>query len=182
MMQSRCWQIRSDCAVLAVLIMLLALSVAPTSIQPSVIQALRRALTWREAGAMQWFRSWGVCLGALLAHAMFELDCATIPARTKRPAQWLSEAVATGGLILVVLGPGGQRMHRDGRRMIAPPTGHRLDFVANPAITMARSLSDTFAGKRPADVPGFMLAQVSGALLALWISRWLFQLTPRQTE
>ena len=53
---------------------------------------------------------------------------------------------------------------------------------ANPAITMARSLSDTFAGIRPADVPGFMLAQVSGALLALWISRWLFQLTPRQTE
>jgi len=173
-------------AVLAVLIMLLApISGAHFNPAVSLIQALRRALTWREAGAYAMVQVLGCCLGALLAHAMFELSRWQPSLHVRSgPAQWLSEAVATGGLILVVLG---HRRPEDAPWMVAGWIGAAYWFTAstsfaNPAITMARSLSDTFAGIRPADVPGFMLAQVSGALLALWISRWLFQLTPRQTE
>jgi glycerol uptake facilitator-like aquaporin len=128
----------------------------------SLVQALRRCLTWREAGAYAAVQVLGCCLGALLAHVMFELNWwqSSMHARSG-PAQWLSEVVATGGLILVVLG---HRRPQDAPWMVAG------------WITIARSLSDTFAGIRPPDVPGFMIAQVSGALLALWISRWLFQL------
>ena len=173
-------------AVLAVLIMLLApISGAHFNPAVSLIQALRRALTWREAGGYAMVQVLGCCLGTLLAHAMFELSWWQPSLHVRSgPAQWLSEAVATGGLILVVLG---HRRPEDAPWMVAGWIGAAYWFTAstsfaNPAITMARSLSDTFAGIRPADVPGFMLAQVSGALLALWISRWLFQLTPRQTE
>jgi glycerol uptake facilitator-like aquaporin len=167
-------------AVLAVLITLLApISGAHFNPAVSLVQALRRCLTWREAGAYAAVQVLGCCLGALLAHVMFELNWwqSSMHARSG-PAQWLSEVVATGGLILVVLG---HRRPQDAPWMVAGWIGAAYWFTAstsfaNPAITIARSLSDTFAGIRPPDVPGFMIAQVSGALLALWISRWLFQL------
>lgn len=168
-------------AVLAVLIKLLGpISGAHFNPAVSLVQAIRRALTWREAAAYASVQILGCCLGALLAHAMFELSWWQSSMHMRSgPAQWLSEVVATGGLILVVLG---HRRPEDAPWMVAGWIGAAYWFTAstsfaNPAITIARSLSDTFAGIRPADVPGFMLAQVSGALLALWVSRWLFRLT-----
>ena len=92
------------------------------------------------------------------------------------PAQWLAEFVATFGLLLVVLG---HRRTEDAAWMVAAWIGAAYWFTAstsfaNPAITLARSLTDTFSGIRPADAPGFIIAQFVGAATALASSRFLF--------
>jgi glycerol uptake facilitator-like aquaporin len=119
----------------------------------------------------------GCCAGALLAHAMFELPImqSSVHVRTGA-AQWLAEGVATLGLLLVVLG---HRRAEDAPWMVSAWIGAAYWFTAstsfaNPAITIARSLSNTFAGIRPADVPGFVVAQLVGALVALLLARVLF--------
>jgi glycerol uptake facilitator-like aquaporin len=110
------------------------------------------------------------CAGALLAHTMFELPIIQSSAHVRAgPAQWLSEGVATGGLLLVVLG---HRRSEEAPWMVAAWIGGAFWFTpstsfANPAITIAQSLTSTFSGIRPADVPGFVGAQVVGALMAL---------------
>jgi len=90
--------------------------------------------------------------------------------------QWLAEFVATLGLLLVVLG---HRKAQDAPWMVSAWIGAAYWFTsstsfANPAITIARSLSDTFAGISPSHVPAFILAQCLGALAALPAARWLF--------
>jgi glycerol uptake facilitator-like aquaporin len=165
-------------AVLAALIALLGpVSGAHFNPAVSVAQALRNVMPWREACAYAVAQIVGCCLGALLAHAMFELPLLqfSVHARTGI-AQWLAEAVATCGLLLVVLG---NRRSEDAPWMVAAWIGAAYWFTAstsfaNPAITIARSLSDTFAGIRPQDVPGFILAQLAGAAVALVLSRMLF--------
>jgi glycerol uptake facilitator-like aquaporin len=92
------------------------------------------------------------------------------------PGQWLAEVVATLGLILVVLG---HRRPADAQWMVAGWIGAAYWFTAstsfaNPAITIARSFSDTFAGIRPGDAPAFMVAQLVGALIGLGITQLLF--------
>jgi glycerol uptake facilitator-like aquaporin len=165
-------------AVLAVLIALLGrISGAHFNPVVSFVFALRQALPWRDAGAYAAVQIPGCCLGAILAHAMFELPLlqASVHARTG-PGQWLAEAVATLGLILVVLG---HKRASDAPWMVAGWIGAAYWFTAstsfaNPAITIARSLSDSFAGIRPGDVPAFIVAQLAGAAAGLAIARMLF--------
>ncbi len=165
-------------AVLATLIALLGrVSGAHFNPAVSLIEALRRSMSWSDAGAYAIVQVLGCCLGAVLAHAMFQLPWlqASVHVRTG-PGQWLAEAVATFGLILVVLG---HQRSEDAAWMVAAWIGAAYWFTAstsfaNPAITIARSLSDTFSGIRPLDVPGFILAQLAGAALALWVGRFLF--------
>ncbi len=165
-------------AVLATLIALLA-PVSGAHFNPvvSLVRAARRALSWREACAYCVVQILGCGAGAILAHAMFKLPWiqASSHARTG-PSQWLAEFVATFGLLLVILG---NRRTQDAPWMVAAWIGAAYWFTAstsfaNPAITIARSLSDTFAGIRPADVPGFIAAQVAGAMAALFMARALF--------
>ena len=166
-------------AVLAVLIGLLGpISGAHFNPAVSFIQAMRQKLTWSEAIAYAAFQVVGCVLGALLAHAMFELPLiqSSMHIRTG-PSQWLAEAVATCGLLLVVLG---HRRPQDAPWMVAGWIGAAYWFTAspsfaNPAITIARSLSDTFAGIRPSDAPFFIVAQFVGALVALGIGKYLFE-------
>lgn len=165
-------------AVLAVLIALLApISGAHFNPAVSFVHGLLRRLTWSEVMAYGAVQTAGCSLGAVLAHAMFELPLfqSSLHMRTG-PAQWLAEVVATCGLLLVVLG---HRRPSDAPWMVAGWIGAAYWFTAstsfaNPAITIARALSDTFAGIRPADVPLFIAAQFGGALLALLLSRFLF--------
>ncbi len=169
-------------AVLATLIALLGpVSGAHFNPAVSLIQAVRNALSWRDAGAYALVQVGGCCLGVLLAHAMFDLPWlqASVHIRTGA-SQWLAEAVATFGLLLIVLG---HRRAEDAPWMVAAWIGAAYWFtastsVANPAITIARSLSDTFAGIRPRDVPGFVAAQLLGALVALLVARSLFGAAP----
>lgn len=165
-------------AVLATLIALLApISQAHFNPAVSLVQAVRGSLSWGDASAYVVIQVVGCCLGALLAHAMFNLPWLESSAHVRAgPGQWLAESVATFGLILVVLG---HRRPQDGAWMVAAWIGAAYWFTAstsfaNPAITIARSLSNTFSGIRPADVPAFIVAQLAGALLALMVARRLF--------
>lgn len=166
-------------AVLATLIALLApVSGAHFNPAVSIVQGVRGSLPWREVGAYAIVQVVGCCLGAILAHAMFALPWLQSSAHVRTGAsQWLAEAVATFGLVLVVLG---HRRAQDAPWMVAAWIGAAYWFTAstsfaNPAITIARSLSDTFSGIRPADVPEFIVAQLIGAGLALWVARFLFE-------
>jgi len=171
-------------AVLAVLIALL-LPVSGAHFNPAVsmVVALRKALPWREAGAYAFVQVAGCCLGAVLAHAMFGVPWPQSSHHVRAgPAQWLSEGVATFGLLLVILGC---RRARDIPWMVAAWIGAAYWFTAstsfaNPAITIARSLSDTFAGIRPRDVPPFVLAQVIGAWAATHVAARLFSRSKRE--
>ena len=149
----------------------------------SLIETLRGKLSRTDAVSYVLAQIVGCCAGALLAHAMFELPLWQASAHIRTgPAQWLAEAVATFGLLLVVLG---HRRPEDAPWMIAAWIGAAYWFTAstsfaNPAITIARSLSDTFSGIRPVDVPQFIVAQLVGAILALGVARALFRKSSAQ--
>ena len=137
-------------------------------------------MSWRDAGAYVVVQILSCCVGVVLAHAMFDLPWLQSSAHTRTgSSQWLAEGVATFGLVLVVVG---HRRPQDAAWMVAGWIGAAYWFTAstsfaNPAITIARSLSDTFAGIRPADVPAFIAAQVAGALIALGVGQMLFATT-----
>jgi glycerol uptake facilitator-like aquaporin len=165
-------------AVLAALIALFGpVSGAHFNPAVSLVQALRGALAWRDAAAYVPIQVLGCCAGAVLAHAMFSLPLiqSSLHERTGM-GQWIGEFVATLGLLLVVLG---HRKAEDVPWMVAAWIGAAYWFTsstsfANPAITIARSLSNTFAGISPSHVPAFILAQLLGALVAVAVARLLF--------
>jgi len=165
-------------AVLASLIALLG-PVSGAHFNPAVsfIEALRSKLGWSDAAAYSAIQILGCCAGALLAHAMFESPLWQLSLHIRTgPAQWLAEFVATFGLLLIVLG---HRRSEDAPWMIAAWIGAAYWFTAstsfaNPAITIARALSNTFSGIRPIDAPAFILAQYAGALAAFGVARLLF--------
>ena len=166
-------------AVLATLIALLGpVSGAHFNPAVSLVRAIRGELTWRDAVAYVVIQILGCCAGAILAHAMFSLPLiqSSHHARTGL-AQWLAEFVATFGLLLVVLG---NRRSDAAPWMVAAWIGAAYWFTsstsfANPAITIARCLSDTFAGIAPAHVQAFVVAQLLGALAAVPATRFLFK-------
>jgi len=166
-------------AVLATLIALLGpISGAHLNPAVSIVEAMRGRLGWRETTGYMGVQVVGCCIGAVLAHAMFELPLiqSSTHIRSGGP-QWLAEFVATFGLLLVVLG---HRRTEDAPWMVAAWIGAAYWFTsstsfANPAITIARSLTDTFSGIRPADVPWFIIAQLAGALVAFAIATTLFR-------
>jgi glycerol uptake facilitator-like aquaporin len=173
-------------AVLATLIALLGpISGAHFNPAVSVIEAKRGRLAWRDAGLYSGIQTLGCCAGAWLAHLMFELPFWQLSAHVRTgPAQWVAEGVATFGLLLVVIG---HRRTEDAPWMVAAWIGAAYWFTvstsfANPAITIARSLTNTFSGIRPVDVPMFILAQFIGAVAALGVARMLFPARKAKTE
>jgi len=122
----------------------------------------------------------GACGGAMVANLMFDLPAVTLSDHTRSSGGlWLGEVVATFGLIAVILG-----VVRSGRSSAAPLAvgayiGAAYWFTsstsfANPAVTGARALSDTFAGIRPSSVPAFVAAQLAGGLAAAAVGWWLY--------
>jgi glycerol uptake facilitator-like aquaporin len=121
----------------------------------------------------------GGILGVWAAHAMFDLPVFELSSKPRTGVgQWLGEGIATFGLVLTILGT---VRHR--HVWVPPSVAFYIvaaywftssTSFANPAITLARSLTDTFAGIAPADVPGFVLAQVAGGLVAHVLAGWLF--------
>jgi glycerol uptake facilitator-like aquaporin len=165
-------------AALAALIALLGpVSGAHFNPAVSLAIALQRRMSWPEAAAYAAAQVIGCCAGAVLAHAMFELPLIQLSTHIRAGgAQWLAEFVATLGLLLVVLG---HRRAQDAPWMVAAWIGAAYWFTAstsfaNPAITIARALTNTFSGIRPSDAPAFIAAQLVGALAALGIARILF--------
>ncbi len=133
----------------------------------------------RDAGLYVLMQIAGAVAGVWLAHLMFDQQLLQISTKVRSGSgQWLSEAVATGGLLLTIFAC----LHSNAK---AVPQAVALYIVAaywftastsfaNPAVTIARSLSNTFAGIRPQDVPPFLIAQCLASVLALLLKTWLF--------
>ncbi len=142
-------------------------------------------LRLRHAGLYVLVQIVGGVAGVWLAHAMFDLPLMQLSTKTRfGSGQWVSEAVATAGLILTIFGI----LQSRNRHAIAPAVALYIvaaywftasTSFANPAVTIARSLTDTFAGIRPRDVPAFAVAQMAGGLVALLWQRWLHARTGR---
>ena len=167
-------------AILYVLIAMLGpISGAHFNPAVSFVSASRGDLTWRVAAVYIVAQVVFGILGALAAHLMFDLPILqmSVKARTGL-GQWVGEAIATFGLILTILGtlrhrpqwvPASVALYITAAYWFTSSTS-----FANPAITIVRSLSDTFAGIAPQDVPPFVLAQLLGAAMAAALSRFLF--------
>lgn len=175
-------------AILVVLITILGpISGAHFNPAVSLIFALRRELPWRDAGFYTAAQILGGILGTIAAHAMFALPLieASQHIRTGGP-QWFAEAVAAFGLVAVILG--GITFQRSavpwlvGLYITAAYWFTASTSFANPAVAIARSLTDTFSGIRTADVPLFVVAQIIGASAAAIVAGWLLPEPPRRSS
>lgn len=167
-------------AILVVLITVLG-PVSGAHFNPAVTLAFlaRREISPRDGVAYVLSQCAGGIAGTWLAHAMFALPLLQASATVRTGgAQWLAEAVATFGLVFVILA--GLRARTEavpwlvGLYISAAYWFTASSSFANPAVALARSLTDTFSGIRPLDLPGFVLAECAGGLLAAWLARWFF--------
>ncbi len=140
----------------------------------SLVMAGRGQLPWSRFGPYVAAQLLGAMLGALLAHGMFDMTVLQFSTKVRSgTGQWLAEAVATFGLLLVVLrAPTGRAA-----AMVAAYIGAAYWFTAstsfaNPAAAFGRMFSDSFAGIAPSSVPGFVIAELIGAGLAVVVSRF----------
>jgi glycerol uptake facilitator-like aquaporin len=162
-------------AVLAVLIAMFApISAAHFNPAVTLVALARRQVTASRAMAYIVTQIVGCCCGAMLAHAMFELPLVQASTHMRSgTAQWIAEIVATSGLVLVAFTSSAREAAWRVPAWIAGAYWFTASTsFANPAITLGRSLSDTFSGIRPVDVPGFVMAQIVGAavgMLLLWL-------------
>ena len=146
----------------------------------SIAMALRRELPVRVAIAYIAAQIVGGIVGVLGAHAMFELPLWQVSATVRTgPGQWLAEFVATFGLLLTIFGCATRTSaaipYAVGLYITAAYWFTASTSFANPAVTIARALSDTYAGIAPAGVLAFIAAQLAGALSATLLARWLFE-------
>jgi len=171
-------------AALVVLITILGpLSGAHFNPAVSLVFALRREISWPTAGAYVLVQVIGAILGVWLAHAMFVLPVLEVSTKLRDGlGQALAEIVATFGLVGAILGclrfrptftPVAVGLYITAAYWFTASTS-----FANPAVTIARSLSDTFAGIAPASAPAFIAAQLGGALLGAAVFGWLFRQEP----
>jgi arsenate reductase len=146
----------------------------------TVAERLLGGMSSREALAYVPAQIVGACLGAMVANVMFELDAVDLSTRTRSSAGlWAGEVVATFGLLIVILG-----VVRAGRTSTVPfaVAGYiaaaywftSSTSFANPALTIGRTLSDTFAGIRWSSAPAFIVAQLIGGLGAIALARFLY--------
>lgn len=167
-------------AGLVVLILVFA-DVSGAHFNPAVtaVFALRGEIAPAAAAAYVAAQVFGAIIGVLIAHAMFDLDLfeASVKARSGG-GQALGEAVATFGLVLTILGCVRYRPDATpfavGLFITAGYWFTSSTSFANPAVTIARTLTDTFAGIRAADAPSFIAAEFAGALAALGAARVLY--------
>ncbi len=146
----------------------------------TLVFALRGEIGRGAAIAYAAAQTLGAILGVWVAHLMFAEPVFQVSAKLRDgPAQAFAEAVASFGLLLTILGSLRARAEATpmmvGLYITAAYWFTASTSFANPAVTIARSLSDTFAGIAPSSVPAFILAQVIGALAAAWLLRWLLK-------
>ena len=167
-------------AILVVLITMLA-PVSGAHFNPAVtgVFYLRGDIGGRDGALYVVAQIAGALVGVVAAHAMFELPLWQAGVKIRSgPGQWLAEGIATFGLLLTILAtlrarPAAVPMSV-GLYIIAAYWFTASTSFANPAVTMARAFSDTFAGIRLPDVPAFIAAQLVGAVAGLLVARWLF--------
>lgn len=153
----------------------------------SLADAMEGGLSWSDALPYIAAQLFGGIGGTIVAHAMFGLALISRSHHVRGgPSQFLSEFIATFGLLCVIWG-----CSRSRASVIAFAVGSYIAAAywftastsfANPAVTIARSLSDTFAGIRPYDVPPFIVAQVGGGIAATFLFRWLIPSLPSRAK
>jgi glycerol uptake facilitator-like aquaporin len=165
-------------ALVAIILALGSVSGAHLNPAVTLADAWQGGIAWRETPAYIAAQVTGAFAGVAAAHLMFGLSIfsASTHARTG-PAQLLSEFIATFGLIAVIWGCGRHQPSAVpfavGAYITAAYWFKSSTSFANPAVTVARSLSNTFSGIKPADVTGFVVAQLAGAFAATLLFRWL---------
>jgi glycerol uptake facilitator-like aquaporin len=171
-------------AILVVLITILGpISGAHFNPAVSIVFALKRELSATETLAYIAAQVLGGIAGTMIAHAMFALPLldASMKVRTGG-AQWFAEAVAAFGLVATILA--GIRFQRNavpwlvGLYITAAYWFTASTSFANPAVAIARSFSNTFSGIRPLDLPGFIIAEVAGAIVGMLVMTWLLRPDP----
>src|SRR3954469_16519584 len=171
-------------AMLFVLITMLGpISGAHMNPAVSLVAASRAELRWTDAAAYIVAQLAFGIIGAWAAHRMFDLPTLQLSVKARTGlGQWVGEAIATFGLILTILGSVRFRPHWTPATVALYITAAywftSSTSFANPAITVARSLSDTFAGIAPHDVPLFVVAQLIGAAIGVIVARILFDAPP----
>jgi glycerol uptake facilitator-like aquaporin len=167
----------------AVLVVIIAIfvSVSGAHFNPAVtlVMLLRGSIDRSTALAYVAVQIVGGCLGAVAAHLMFGLDPVQLGSTARTGlGQWLGEFIATFGLIATILGCLSFRMDAlpmaVGLYITSAYWFTSSTSFANPAVTIARALSDTFAGIAPGDAPGFVVAELLGAVAAAYVFGWLF--------
>jgi glycerol uptake facilitator-like aquaporin len=168
-------------AALVVLISIFApLSGAHFNPAVSLVFGLRGELPASDVALYIAVQVAGGLVGVMAAHAMFDLPLVTLSLKARTGgAQWFSEAVAAFGLLMTILG--GIRFQKSSvpwlvaLYIVAAYWFTASTSFANPAVAIARSLTNTFSGIRPMDVPVFIVAEMVGAVLAWLLARWLFE-------
>lgn len=168
-------------AILFVLITIFG-PISGAHFNPAVTLAfyVRKEICLWNGLAYIWAQVIGAVIGTFVAHLMFELPIIQISETVRSgPAQWWAEIVATFGLLAAIFG--GLRFKPEavpalvGLYITAAYWFTASTSFANPAVAIGRAFSDTFAGIRPADLPGFITAEVIGAMLAVLLFGWLFR-------
>jgi glycerol uptake facilitator-like aquaporin len=168
-------------AILVVLITILG-PISGAHFNPAVtlIFALKRDLIPRDAMLYMTVQIAGGIVGTVMAHAMFALPLLDVSMKARTGgAQWLAEGVAAFGLVATILA--GLRFERPsvpwlvGLYITAAYWFTSSTSFANPAVAVARSMTNTFSGIRPADLPGFIVAELCGAVAALMLMGWLLR-------
>ena len=168
-------------AILVVLITILGpISGAHFNPAVSLVFALKRDMTARDAALYVVAQIGGGVAGAIVAHLMFALPLIDLSEKARTgPSQWFAEWVATFGLLATILA--GIRFERStvpwlvGLYITAAYWFTASTSFANPAVAIARSLTNTFSGIRPVDLPAFIVAELLGALCALALMSWLLR-------
>jgi glycerol uptake facilitator-like aquaporin len=167
-------------AILTVLILMFGpVSGAHFNPAVSLAFALRGELSWLDCAVYVTAQIVGAVAGVWAAHLMFELPVWQYASTIRTGGgQWFAEAVATFGLLLTIFGclrgAPGAVAYAVGLYITSAYWFTASTSFANPAVTIARSLSDTFAGIAPSDAPAFIVAQLAGMLAALALTAWLW--------
>jgi glycerol uptake facilitator-like aquaporin len=179
--------IATGAALVALILAFGAISGAHLNPAVTMADSMEGGLPWAEVPAYIFAQIIGGIGGAMMAHAMFGLSLVSLSSHNRSgPAQAFSEFVATFGLLSVIWGC--SRLRSDlvpfsvGAYITSAYWFTASTSFANPAVTIARSLSDTFSGIRPTDAPWFVLAQLAGALAATMVFRWLVPRFPARAE
>ncbi len=175
--------IATGAALVAIILTVGSISGAHLNPAVTTVIALQRGIRWHVVPGYVTAQCLGAFVGVFAAHAMFGLDVLGASHHVRAGvAQVFSEFVATFGLVSVIWGVASTR-----RELVPLAVGAYITAAywftastsfANPAVTVARALTDTFAGIRPADVPGFIGAQLLGALTATLLWSWLLPVAP----
>jgi len=170
--------IATGAALVALILTFASVSGAHFNPVVTIVQGALGQISIRRGAGYIGAQCIGAFMGVFLAHVMFQLPLVSISQHARHGSgQWVGEFVSTLGLLLVIAG-----CQRAGVQATALAVGAFITAgywftsstsFANPAVTLARSVTDTFAGIRPADVPGFLLAQLLGCGAAVALIAWL---------